>query len=35
MVHVFDPASVRVYGLEGGTVGEDLTFHGNYLFSCR
>ena len=27
MVHVFDPASVRVYGLEGGTVGEDLTFH--------
>lgn len=26
-VHVFDPASIRVYGLEGGTVGEDLTFH--------
>lgn len=34
-VVVYDPASVRVYGLEGGSVGSDLSFHGEYsdLFS--
>lgn len=30
-VVVYDPASVRVYGLEGGIVGSDLTFHGKHL----
>ncbi|XP_076100088.1 filamin-B-like isoform X2 [Mytilus galloprovincialis] len=29
-VVVYDPASVRVYGLEGGIVGSDLTFHADH-----
>lgn len=29
-VVVYDPASVRVYGLEGGVVGSDLTFHADH-----
>ena len=27
-IHVYDPNSVKVYGLEGGTVGSGLAFNG-------
>lgn len=37
-INVFDPSMVKVYGLEGGTVGSGMTFNGNLtflFFNCK